>query len=1250
MKRLRSRRRRDRNAQRTTRLFVERLENRLLLTTFTVNNTGDESDANIGDSVCDVSDDNSGICTMRAAIEEANVDPTKDTIILTDVVSTGLGFADITTPVVIDGQGQGTIVAGGLFGIGAGVGLRLDPGSDGSEIRGLSIIDFLPFGTAIEINSTSNLIEDNVLSSSFAGLAISGSNNRVFSNFIGTNRGGTVESENVFGILISSEDQAASDNRIGAAGKGNVISGNDGPAIQIVGTASRLLNGTIIQANKIGTDLNGTTAIANNGGIVTDEFTTNTLIGGPNTEDGNVISGNTLGGAISLGGTSTIQNNIIGAGADRTTAIPNGCFGVQVGVNSIVGGPNAGNIIAYNNGGGIRVIGKDNRILNNQIHSSTASTSCPEDLGVKDATGHGIVVETVDGATIRENDITANAGKGIEDTNKSGFETSFDWLWDPDVAERVGVFRGGASREYTIDLFSNFGGCDPSGYGEGETFLEAVDVATDGMGRSEPFAVPLAPHVTATATDKLTKVTTEFSSCVGPDRMEIVQVVQDIFNSVPMVADKHTVVRVFPHGDDGADTTARLHGFKNGQALPGSPLSPQNVSTKAETDHNRNEEFASLNFILPEEWDDAGTIVLRAEVFPTSDSSHKRILQESVPFHERKRLRVSYVVTCVEALTSSTITCPGSDLSSRDFFMKKVFPLANDGLTYQQVNRPPHRFVGAVYATDLADLAIDWSFGYFGRADFDFLVGWVPGDATFQILPIFPVNIDLTGYAEGSTALVKDDVDAVFNLAHEVGHLLSLNHTNTDDSGGAINPLTDWPFNSSRIQNPGVEFRISSGKLTLDIVRADIEEDKRPYFDLMAYRDRNWISVFHYKKLFDALAPGPPASSGNSSNFNPAGEHGGTHDYMLIRGTVHRDTQATNIVSTYRIASPVSEPPTASDPNGDYCLEFHNGVGKLAEHCFDIAFDIQDVSFDDAPFVIAASFPAGTTRVDLIHDDAELASLIASPNAPVVSITSPQADDELQGNKTIVWTASDADNDPLLYAGEYSSDGGATWLPMAVDLTDTPLTFNTSEITGGDQVFFRVSASDGFHTASDEVGPVTVLPDAGAPWQNPAEPKDVDQDGFIAPLDVLVIINELNKPQFSVSGVLGERTDPTDSFFDVDGDGFVAPVDALRIINCLNEGITAEGESFVDPLAITALLANTTATSQFGAVPKDKASSGCADLDGSVCLPATARHALAEDPRVARHSTTHDDRDDGFEELLAHLARDIGVLWSSLSS
>ncbi len=101
----------------------------------------------------------------------------------------------------------------------------------------------------------------------------------------------------------------------------------------------------------------------------------------------------------------------------------------------------------------------------------------------------------------------------------------------------------------------------------------------------------------------------------------------------------------------------------------------------------------------------------------------------------------------------------------------------------------------------------------------------------------------------------------------------------------------------------------------------------------------------------------------------------------------------------------------------------------------------------------------------------ELDSISSSPAVPTVVITSPQTRSvvDASSNLSLNWTATDGDGDALVYVAQYSSDGGASWLPLAVGLSESSMTFDPAQILGGDDVFFRVLASDGFHTASDTV-------------------------------------------------------------------------------------------------------------------------------------------------------------------------------------
>lgn len=97
--------------------------------------------------------------------------------------------------------------------------------------------------------------------------------------------------------------------------------------------------------------------------------------------------------------------------------------------------------------------------------------------------------------------------------------------------------------------------------------------------------------------------------------------------------------------------------------------------------------------------------------------------------------------------------------------------------------------------------------------------------------------------------------------------------------------------------------------------------------------------------------------------------------------------------------------------------------------------------------------------------------------------------------------------------------------------------------------------------------PVSVLLHAKdpSPFQNP-DPRpgghlDINGDGYIAPLDALIIINRMNASGPGVLGrgerVPGPELGPDGAlvfnvYIDPTGDGFLAPLDALTIINHLN--------------------------------------------------------------------------------------------------
>jgi parallel beta-helix repeat protein len=271
-----------------------------------------------------------------------------------------------------------------------------------------------------------------------------------------------------------------------------------------------------IEGNYLGTDALGTIAVPNAVGADFHGFGSPFSQATGNVIRDNLISGNQFDG-ISLcdADRTEIVNNRIGT--DRTGAVPlgNGREGILL---TCAGSPRnliAGNTIAWNAGNGILDAPdfrfgvsftadghQGNRITGNSIHSNGGLgidvlpppfpsgeppfTPTPNDSCDVDA-----------GGNLRQN------FPEITRAEKAGSATIIE-----------GFLNSTPNAAYTVELFAS-AAADPSGAGEGETFLSALSVATDGscLGNFSlmvPVAVPPGHVITATATDGAGN-TSEFS-------------------------------------------------------------------------------------------------------------------------------------------------------------------------------------------------------------------------------------------------------------------------------------------------------------------------------------------------------------------------------------------------------------------------------------------------------------------------------------------------------------------------------------------------------------------------------------------------------------------------------------------------------------------------------------------------------------------------------------------------------------------
>ncbi|MFO0877911.1 MAG: right-handed parallel beta-helix repeat-containing protein [Gemmataceae bacterium] len=330
--------------QAARRPLLERLEERSVPAIFAVSNLND-----------------SGAGSLRQALLDANLAPGLDTIqfsVAGSIQLTSASLPAIVDPVNLQGNTApgfttAPVVELDLDGF---QGLRFAAGSSGSTLRGLGVV-----------NAES------------AGVIVESSNNVIAGNYIGLDLDGvTPEGNGTHGLVFRS---TAAGNIVGSsdAADRNVISGNRGAGIAILGSSRNT-----IQGNYIGTDVTGLVDVGNRSdGILVSGAARKNLIGGTALAltygsipvQGNLISGNDGNGVTLTSGArfNSLSGNFIGTTITGIAALGNQLDGVLIANgandNSLIGTYRNlppfvfYNVVSGNHGNGLRIHNANNIII-----------------------------------------------------------------------------------------------------------------------------------------------------------------------------------------------------------------------------------------------------------------------------------------------------------------------------------------------------------------------------------------------------------------------------------------------------------------------------------------------------------------------------------------------------------------------------------------------------------------------------------------------------------------------------------------------------------------------------------------------------------------------------------------------------------------------------------------------------------------------------------------------------------------------
>jgi len=362
-----------------------------------------------------------------------------------------------------------------------------DPGGEfglwvsaaGTTIKGLSIVNFADEGIKTGTFPSSVVIRG---------------------NYIGLMPDGVTAGPNGLGINLRSSQSGNAIGGLNAADR-NVISANLGDGIWMNGSTAIQVSG-----NYVGTDASGTVAVGNGGHGIHLSGAAGSVIGGSTATAANLVSANG-GSGVALtttdAGNINVKGNRIGTAADGESPLGNeehGIFLDQGAHDNTLGGEfnvNEQNIIAFNDKNGVALTASAG--INNYIDPSVTHSN--GELGTD---------LLIDGVTPNDADDTDTGPNSL-----MNYPTVVSAVYNGTAL----VVRGsmiGPPDGYNVFVFANEE-CDPSGYGEGKTFLGSIGVLINGPGPRafsktvQTFVPGDEMIITMSASDP--ESTSEFSLC-----------------------------------------------------------------------------------------------------------------------------------------------------------------------------------------------------------------------------------------------------------------------------------------------------------------------------------------------------------------------------------------------------------------------------------------------------------------------------------------------------------------------------------------------------------------------------------------------------------------------------------------------------------------------------------------------------------------------------------------------------------------
>jgi hypothetical protein len=549
--------------------------------------------------------------------------------------------------------------------------------------------------------------------------------------------------------------------------------------------------------------------------------------------------------------------------------------------------------------------------------------------------------------------------------------------------------------------------------------------------RPEPLAAP-APCASGQRCVFLPMITGPVvSTDLVLSGIEVTQAIQDMQNSVPLVAGRPAILRIYTRVIGtmmpAANVKIQVTATRGGNRLS---ASPHLLSTTIPLDSSRAELNSTINIPLPADWL-SGDVDLTVRLDPDNliqeDDTTNNAITQRLKFNPVPPLKIKIVpIRYQDRVTNSIYPAPTTDTISD--YIRRTYPVPYVELSWHA----PYEFYGDLRKGDEFSRLLNEITALKASE------GALPSEVYYALVPIsngstswWNGGIAGIGWVGMRASVGLNTSNSGQIAAHELGHNLGMSHT---PCGSAAGTDPNYPFLDGSIGNFG-----------LDVFTGTLYNPETAK-DLMSYCNPKWISDYTYRVLYNAQAQLKPYET--SPSFAPNQAESSSHRSLLFRANIIPDGRV-DLLPTYIL--PGQAP--ALTEIGEYELQALDFNDNVLMKTFVRSYE-KEVDGEDWEGVHAMiSLPEQPVRkLRLLKDGV----ILAEQSVQVVTtdkLLGVQVEPVGDGFR-LRW--SEPERAALV---RYTADGGKTYTTLSVDARDGEMLVHTSMLpeSGG---LFDVVLSD----------------------------------------------------------------------------------------------------------------------------------------------------------------------------------------------